>query len=157
MRHAKSSWQDATLADHDRPLNRRGNRAAPRMAAFLHALQLWPDRILTSSATRARSTADVFVNWPESAVTLRIDDRLYLASAKEVIRIVAAQGDSAEVLMVVGHNPGLEELVERLSGGYERLPTAAVAVLRLPINRWEEVNEATRGHLEAVYRPKELD
>ena len=111
VRHAKSSWADPALADHDRPLNARGRRAAALVGEHLRAEGMEPDLVLCSSATRARQTLELFELAP--ATDIVIEDQLYGAAARELLvrmRRIPARVGSA---MVIGHNPGLEELVER--------------------------------------------
>ena len=157
MRHAKSSWRNTRLSDHDRPLNKRGKRDAPRMAAWLDARDLLPERILSSTAERAHDTALRLV--AESALDPAVIERapdLYHAGPEDYVRRLRRQPDDVERILVVGHNPGLEMWVEDLSGRWERMPTAAVAYLELPIDTWADLSEETEGRLHAVWRPKEL-
>jgi len=156
MRHAKSSWKDASLADHDRPLNKRGRRAAPRMGAYLAGLGDLPERIVSSTAVRARATAEAVRAALGEGVGLREDDRLYLAGVRDILGIVSETEDSVGRLMVVGHNPGLESLVESLAGEFVRMPTCAVAVIDLGEVRWRALGPGTRGTLRAVYCPREI-
>ncbi len=111
-RHAKSSWDDPTLSDYNRPLNARGERDAPRMADALHQHNVQPDRILTSSALRARTTAEIYHE--TLGGILQEDDRIYEASATALLYLALELLDSVESLMIVGHNPGLTELTNLL-------------------------------------------
>jgi phosphohistidine phosphatase len=155
LRHAKSSWDDSALDDHERPLNPRGEKDAPRMARLLRAERLRPELIVSSDAVRARRTAEAI-----AAVTdgqLLLDPRLYQASAAEILDALPTfvQQDVATV-MVVGHNPGLEELIAQLTGEREVLPTAALAQIELQIERWPDLRPSTPGILVGLWRPKEL-
>lgn len=124
VRHAKSDWGSPDLADHDRPLNARGDRDAPSMAARLAATGYRPDAILASTALRARTTAAAFA--AELGVEGVLDPELYGASADTLWRIAVASG--AASVLIVAHDPGLSVLAERLSGGaVTHMPTAAVA------------------------------
>lgn len=156
LRHAKSSWSDPTLADHDRPLNKRGKGNAPRMGALLRREQLVPDRIISSTAKRARRTAVAVADaagYESEIVTTR---DLYHAGDAEYLEVAAAKGGKAQRLMLVGHNPGMEMLVELLSGAYARMPTAAIAYFTLEIAAWSELDEEVTATLRAVWRPKEI-
>ncbi len=152
MRHAKSSWSDPQLADFDRPLNKRGQRDAPRMGELLREHDLVPDRIFCSSAQRARETASLVVQASGFAGAVETTDQLYHASPDAYLALLRQQADMPRV-MVIGHNPGLEELVFRLTDLDETLPTAAVA--RISLGDWNEIGNAP-ATLECVWRPKEL-
>ena len=148
MRHAKSSWKHPEVADHDRPLNTRGKQDAPRMGKLLRQQKLTPQVIVSSTATRARRTAD--------AVALHLERRFYLADPGTILEVLRKLGDPADRLLVIGHNPGLEELIARLTGRTEIFPTAALAQIQLSIDSWEALRSSTRGRLVNVWRPKEL-
>jgi phosphohistidine phosphatase len=157
VRHAKSSWADPALADHDRPLNARGRRAAALVGEHLRAEGVEPDLVLCSSATRARQTLDLFALAP--ATDIVIEDQLYGAAAHELlvrVRRIPARVGSA---MVIGHNPGIEELMGDLVGDREtvpdKFPTGAVADLRLSIPSWPDLDAGT-GHLHAFLIPRNL-
>lgn len=157
LRHAKSSWKDPDLADHDRPLNKRGKRDAPFMGRLMQDEGLIPDFILSSTAKRARKTVAGILegsgNYPEVQYTRDF----YHAYPETFITILSELDDKYEQVMIVGHNPGLEELLEVLTGDYVRMPTAALAQVVLPIQRWVDLEEEPEGELMAVWRPKELN
>jgi phosphohistidine phosphatase len=162
LRHAKSAWDTPAATDYDRPLNGRGKRDAPRMGAWLHAQGLVPDHVVASPARRARQTAR------RACKALGLDPeqvdwqtRLYLADLSTLLAVLAdCPGDARRVLLV-GHNPGLEELLVYLGGhdlppppGGKRLPTATVARLDLPED-WADL-AAGSGELRAWVRPRDL-
>ena len=159
LRHAKSSWDDSALDDHERPLNARGLNDAPRMGRFVRDEQLDPGLIVSSDAVRARLTAAAIAD--ATGGRLLLDPRLYHASAQEILAALGsilqddAQHDVATV-MIVGHNPGLEVLLTQLTGEQEALPTAALAQIALPIDRWSDLNASTRGTLVGLWRPREF-
>ena len=157
LRHAKSSWDDSRLDDHDRPLNARGDRDAPRLGRLLRREGLTPDLVVSSDAIRARSTAEAVAAAAEYNGTILLDRRLYLASATEIVGVLrdVLEAD-VHTAMIVGHNPGLEELLARLTGTREDLPTSALARISLPIERWSDLETTTRGTLVGVWRPKEF-
>lgn len=135
LRHAKSDWGDASLADHDRPLNARGRRDAPAMAEHLAGLGDTPQRILSSTALRARTTAESF--GLTLGVRVELDPELYLASAATLWAKAAAQG--ATSVMLVAHDPGLSDLASRLSAGdIEHMPTCAIARFTWELSSWPE-------------------
>ncbi len=156
LRHAKSSWKDESLDDHDRPLNQRGKRDASRMGRLLREMELLPDIILCSTATRARKTLKRLAAAAELSGNTAIQGQLYMASPSAYIAAVRGVVDTAQRAMVIGHNPGLEQLLFQLTGADEPLPTAALAVIELNIDSWRDLNDTTRGKLLQLYRPKEL-
>ena len=157
LRHAKSSHKHTDLSDHDRPLNKRGKRDAPRVGQLLREQRLSPGAILTSSAKRARRTADEVARGSTFDGPVQIEPRLYLADPATIVDVLRRADSDARRVMVVGHNPGMEDLVERLTGETEVLPTAGLVRISLPIDRWKDLKLSTKGQLKAVWRPKELD
>ena len=158
MRHAKSSWENQNVTDHDRVLNARGQRDAPRMAQFV-ALQDWiPEKILCSTASRAAETAQLFLSHSETdSISCEYFRSLYHAAPAAYVRELNRLPDDAlETVMVIGHNPGLEELVTRLTQQSVVLPTAAIVLIRLPLHQWNELDLQTSGECLAVWRPKEI-
>jgi len=122
-RHAKSSWDDPAMSDFDRPLNARGLRDLPRMAAALKARDLTPDLILSSPARRARTTAEHYHE--VLGGTLQLDERIYEASLMSLIYLAQEAFEQYNTVMIVGHNPGLTMLIDRLSNkAIGNLPTA---------------------------------
>jgi phosphohistidine phosphatase len=156
LRHAKSSWDDAALDDHERPLNKRGRRDAPRMGELVREHGLIPDVVISSDAVRARLTAEAVIEAARYAGAILLDRRLYLAGPADILSLLRTVGEKAETVMIVGHNPGLEELVAQLTGDWQNLPTAALAQIVLPIDRWRDLNLSSRGTLVGHWGPKEL-
>jgi phosphohistidine phosphatase len=156
LRHAKSDWRNPELADHDRPLNKRGKRDAPRMGRLLLDENLLPDLIITSTAQRARDTAAAVVAVSKYAGKIKASRGFYLAGPEAYIKVLRVVPDTCRRVMIVGHNPGLEALLELLAGTPTILPTAALAQIELPIAQWRELGEETKGELRGVWRPREL-
>jgi phosphohistidine phosphatase len=156
LRHAKSSWADDDLSDFDRPLNDRGRHDAPRMGQLMAREDLVPDLIITSSAKRAATTAKLVAQAAGYEGEIRRSEHLYLAEPGEYVVEARQVDDGVACLMVVGHNPGIEELVEWLSGVEERMPTAALACFRLSIDHWRDLKPGQRYELTHLWRPKEL-
>jgi phosphohistidine phosphatase len=154
MRHAKSSWKHDDLPDHERPLNGRGRRDAPRMGRWMVDRGTIPDRILASTAIRAQTTARLAGD-DEPETELRPD--LYLSGAEAYAAALAALDDGAEVAMIVGHNPDVEDLIARWTGESVVMPTAAVAIVRLAVDRWSELGGEATGTLEQHAIPREID
>ena len=155
LRHAKSSWTDSSIEDHERPLNARGRRDAPRVGTVLREQGLVPDVWITSDAVRARATAEAAAQAAAFTGDLAIEPSLYLASPADIYGVLRALGRGTQTVMIVGHNPGVSELVAQLTGEREEMPTAALARIALPIDSWSAIGEATRGTLVSMWRPKD--
>jgi len=166
MRHAKSSWDDPLLDDHDRPLAERGLRDAPRMGAWLRAQGLVPDAALCSTALRARQTCDLALHALGRDVPVKHLPQLYtFSSPQPLLQAIRAHGDGAPTLMLVGHNEAMHELALLLACEGEekplkrlkkKFPTAAVAILELDIDEWAALKPGTSGRLRHYIRPKDL-
>jgi phosphohistidine phosphatase len=152
-RHAKSAWDDPTISDHDRPLNRRGVRAALELGEWLNSRGYEPDQVLCSDAIRTRETWAKLAAAPVE-VTPRIEflPSLYLASPDQMRTLLnRASGDS---VMMIGHNPGIAELAGILAArapnhpDFRRYPTAATLVLDFQIDNWREVKSASGSVLD---------
>lgn len=156
LRHAKSSWNYPALSDYDRPLNGRGKRDAPRMGKHLREQGLTPDRILTSSAKRARKTASRVAKTCGYTGKVKKLDRFYDTVAGVYFETLQALPDKYQRVMVVGHNPTMEQLVGYLTGQIRRMPTAALAHIELPIQHWEALDLDTVGTLVNLWTPKTL-
>lgn len=156
LRHAKSSWKDPELADHDRPLNKRGERDAPRMGQLLREQDLVPDLVISSTARRALRTARLVAEESGVITDIVAHPDLYVSGMEAYLEVLAHLDEGYATVMVVGHNPDLEELVDALTGESVRLPTAALTLIRLPVESWPEIADEPLGELVSVWRPKEL-
>ena len=156
MRHAKSSWNYPERSDYDRPLNARGKRDAPRMGQYLRQEGLVPDRILTSSARRARKTADKVAQSCGYTGKVKKLDTLYDTVPGVYFETLQALPEKYRRVMVVGHNPTMEQLVNHLTGEIKRMPTAAIAHIELSIQSWETLDLWTKGTLRNLWTPKTL-
>lgn len=154
LRHAKSSWDFSELSDFKRPLNDRGEKAAPFMGELMKKKNYLPDLIVASPAERAKQTAMSVKESAESDAKIRFDERIYEASPQSLIYLISEIDDEIDSLMIVGHNPGFENLVKILSGENKRMPTAALAVIELDIENWNEI-KANCGELKEFLIPKE--
>ncbi|MGO4123679.1 histidine phosphatase family protein [Inquilinus sp. YAF38] len=161
LRHAKSDWADPALADHDRPLAERGRDAAPKMGAWLKTHGPKPDLVLCSTATRARQTLALALEALGAAPETRFDRGLYLAGGAGVLARLRQAPDEAATVLLVGHNPDLEQLARRLATTgdkaalarlAEKYPTAGLAVIELPVERWAEAGPG--GRLVAFETPR---
>jgi phosphohistidine phosphatase len=156
LRHAKSSWKRTERPDFDRPLNKRGKRDAPLMGELLRQADLVPDLILSSSAQRARQTTQAVVDSSGFEGEVRWMESLYAAPPESYLEALRGVDDGLERVMVVGHNPGLEELLEELTGQAETLPTAGLAQVALPIQSWSQLGEDVSGELVQTWVPRQL-
>ncbi|MBI3206107.1 MAG: histidine phosphatase family protein [Myxococcales bacterium] len=155
MRHAKSDWDDAGTPDHDRPLNARGERTAPQMAALLVSEHVPPDLILSSTALRARATALAVAEATGWKPELCLRHELYLAAPSRIVQAIVRAPSGVDCLLVVGHNPGMEELVSDLATTRQSMPTAAVARFAIPVDDWAAFAGA-RAELVQVWRPRDV-
>jgi phosphohistidine phosphatase len=157
LRHAKSSWKDSDLDDHDRPLNKRGKNDAPKIGRLLRDEDLLPDLVVTSSARRCRKTAEHIIHASGYRGETRIHGELYEAGAEKLRTFLGNLDDSISRVLLIAHNPGMEELLEPLAGVYTPLSTAALAHIDLPIDSWRDLTADSRGELIKVWQPRELE
>ena len=156
LRHAKSSRKDPDLSDHDRPLNKRGKRDAPRMGRLLKKENLVPDIIISSTAMRARATAEAVAKASGYKAEITFDRSLYAAGPQAYIDALHDLSDDNVRVLIVGHNPGLEELVEMLTGEIHVLPTCSMAHVELRVGKWLERDYEIRGQVAEIWRPRDL-
>jgi phosphohistidine phosphatase len=156
MRHAKSSWSNPGLADIDRPLNKRGRRDAPRMGVLLYDQDLVPDLILSSPARRAMKTALAVSENSSYEGEIEIIPDFYPGDPDAFIETLVTLPDEISSVMVVAHNPGMEEFLYVLAGESARMPTAALAQVVLPIDSWQELDDEVEGKMQNYWRVKEL-
>lgn len=152
VRHAKSSWDDPDLADHARPLNKRGKRDAAAMAQRLAHRPSRPELIVTSPATRARRTAEAMAAAlgfePESLV---VDPRIYDATVTRLLEVIRSLDDRHARVMLVGHHPGVSDLVTALANAkIEKMPTCSVAEVRCEVPSWTDVRDGGAALVELL-------
>ena len=156
LRHAKSSWGQTNLSDYDRSLNDRGRRDAPRIGRLLREEGLVPNLIVASSARRATTTAELVAEAASFEGELRYTDKLYLAEPGAYIALARRVDEAVNTLMLVGHNPGIQELVALLTGRDERMATATLACVALPIKLWSKLAADGKYELQNIWWPREL-
>jgi phosphohistidine phosphatase len=163
LRHAKSGWDDPVARDFDRPLNPKGQRAASMMGRHMKAQGLVFDHVLASPAARVTETLDHVARGYGGDLAPHWDQRAYLASAATLLDLVQELPAEADRALLVGHNPGLEELVLLLVGDGPlrdevaiKFPTAALAELRFAVDDWGAVKREG-GDLVRYVRPRDLD
>lgn len=165
LRHAKSDWSEPGTPDHDRPLNRRGQEAATKIGAYMARHKLVPDRVMCSTALRARETwEEVATGFKDHPLTV-YEDRLYNAKSATILGLVQDTKERVHSLLLVGHNPGLQELASLLiaSGDLahrerlrEKLPTAGLVVIDFAVEAWPKVHSRA-GRLERFVAPRWLE
>ena len=146
MRHAKNSWSDANLEDHDRPLNKRGRRDAPRIAQELHDREWIPDRIRVSTSKRTMETLELMKAISINS-TIDVEPSLYQSNISALMQAIEEM-EEGKTTMILSHNPGSELLVHQLSNRLEVMPTAAAALFEKHQDDWILVD---------VLRPKSLN
>jgi phosphohistidine phosphatase len=150
FRHAKSVDASEAPSDHERDLRPKGEKSASAMGALLAERKLVPELVLSSDALRARRTADLCAEQLPSRVDVLALGGLYDCTPRDYLELIQRQPDVVSRLMVVGHNPTLEELVEVLTGSHIDLKTGAVARIALSITSWREIAEDPQGELAEV-------
>ena len=164
LRHAKSSWADASLADRDRPLSPRGRHAAALMAAEIERRGLHPDRILCSPAKRARETLAALLPHLGDEARIAITASLYEPSSGDYCAIIAGRGADARTLLVIGHNPVIQATALLLAAGpakvkaelAAKLPTGALVVIDFPLAAWADLSPET-GRIALFLTPADLE
>jgi phosphohistidine phosphatase len=156
MRHAKSSWEGKNQDDWERPLSKRGKKNAQQIGKLLDDEKLVPDLILASSAERAHQTADIVMEELKYHGDFFGLNKLYMAEMEGFVQEIQKLADEINMVLVIGHNPCLDCILQIITGKVESLPTSAVAHLSVPIESWEDFNLDTRGELVHLWRPKDL-
>ena len=164
LRHAKSNWSSSGMQDTARPLTERGEATARLMGGYMARHSLIPERLLCSPARRTRETwAEISAQWPADTDVV-FDERLYAATAQIVFSVIRAQNDAVRTLLVVGHNPGLQETAELLIAAgdvelrerlREKFPTAALAVIDFATDKWERLHDRS-GRLYRYVTPRSI-
>ena len=163
LRHAKSDWGDSSLRNFDRPLNPRGWKAAKAMGRVMRERDLVPERVLVSPAVRTRETlARAEEGFGESFEAVE-ERRIYMAETETLVELVRGASDDAGRIMIVGHNPGMHELVIVFTSGPHELrdeaahkfPTAALAEISFDVGRWADVAPGS-GFLRSFLKPRDL-
>ncbi len=163
LRHAKSSWDDATSRDFDRPLNARGRRAAETIGRALRSESLRYDAVIASPAVRVVETIEGVAAGSGMALAPHYDRRIYLASTAALLDLVHEADDAHASLMIVGHNPGMESLALLLGqpGSHRseievKFPTGTLVEMRFDVARWSDVDRGG-GTIVRFIRPRDLD
>ena len=162
LRHAKSSWKDDSLRDFDRPLKGRGLDAAEHMGKVLTGEKSFSagaksklPLVISSPAVRARETTELVLESAGLALEPRFDERIYEADVRTLLEVISSIPDKTTTALLVGHNPGFENLLAYLTGDVRHMPTCALARIELKAKSWSEVSERS-GTLESFLTPKDL-
>jgi len=156
MRHAKSSWDNEDLSDHQRPLNARGRLASEKIALTLHAKGFSPDEIWASDSQRTTETAKIIMRTLPGSQTVKFSDQLYHASAEKIEAEANKYQRPEGSLMILAHNPGMEALFEQLTGTYIRFPTAACAIFKINETQTKWFHREGLTYVDFI-KPKDLD
>ena len=155
LRHAKSSWADSSQEDWQRPLNARGLRDAPRVGEWLRKRAVMPDIIITSDAVRARTTAEAAAKAAGYSRDIVTDPSLYHAKPDDLLAVLNGVKDEAHTVLIVGHNPGLEDFVLLLTGDHHGLVTTALVELDVPIDRWSDLDGTIAASIVDTWQPSD--
>ena len=157
LRHAKSSWKNEKLKDIDRPLKHRGEEDAIVIGKVLTMAELVPQVILSSPAERAKRTAELVAAEAKFKGGLTLVDSFYMGEPENYIKELKQLPDEIERVMIVGHNPGLEALLQLMDGKVNSLPTGSLAYLVLDIKHWADLTKGTVGELISFWEADEID
>ena len=155
LRHAKSSWKDISLSDFERPLKRRGRNGAKLIGERLRSEKLAGALVLCSPAVRTRETLEIVKTHAGLKADERFEQRIYEASLRDLVQVLSEIPDDKPLAIMVGHNPGFEELLAFLTGQARSVPTGALAKIEIAVESWKDVKPAT-GSLELFVTPKAL-
>jgi phosphohistidine phosphatase len=156
LRHAKSSWKYPDKTDHERPLNKRGKRDAPLMGRLLKKERLVPDVIISSTAMRARATAEAIAKASGYKGDITFNRSLYASGPQAYIDVLHDLSDEYVRVLIIGHNPGLEELVEMLTGEIHLMPTCSLAHVKFRVDKWSDIDNKIKGKVAGIWRPRDL-
>lgn len=164
LRHAKSDWSSSGMSDTARPLNERGEAAARLMGGYMARHALIPGRVLCSPAQRTLKTwAGISSEWRDE-VDVTFEERLYAATPQTILSLIRTRDDATRTLLVIGHNPGLQEAAELLIAAgdvelrerlREKFPTAALAVIDFAVNKWGRIHDRS-GRLDRYVTPRSI-
>lgn len=155
LRHAKSSWDDASQPDFERPLANRGREACALIGEYIEEKGIDFDLVVVSTAVRTRETIELVKERAKFRGEVRYDERIYEATVSQLLEIVSQIDNDRESVLLVGHNPGIEDLLALLTGEHQRVTTANFAKIKLEATKWSGTL-ANKGTLEWIIRPREI-
>lgn len=154
LRHAKSDWNNPNISDFERPLNKRGLETAPFIGKLLYDRKIQPDLILSSPAMRAKQTAILIKESAEFSAEITLEKRIYEASLFTMLEILSEIDEKLSSVLIVGHNPSIENIIRTLSGEIQPIPTATLTKINLNIEKWNEISHDC-GEIEFIICPKD--
>ncbi len=155
LRHAKSSWDNESKLDFERPLANRGRKAAALIGELIQEKGIDFDLVLVSTAVRTRETIELIKERAKFRGEIRYDERIYEATVSQLLEIISQIDNDRQNLLLVGHNPGIEELLALLTGEQQSMTTANFAKIKIEATKWS-ASLANKGTLEWIIRPKEM-
>lgn len=150
MRHAKSDWDSNAQSDFDRPLNSRGLQNAPQMGTLLKIIGMCPDSIISSPAQRAKSTAKAVALETDYSGEIQYSEVFYFGNLQRILKTITDTDSKIDKLMIVGHNPTWESLVYDLTGKYQQMKTANIAVIEFDVNDWSKINKSNSKFVQMI-------
>lgn len=155
LRHAKSSWDDASKQDFERPLSNRGRKACALIGEYIEENEIDFDLVLVSTALRTRQTIELVKERAKIRGEVRYDQRIYEATVSQLLEVIGQVDSDRKSVLLVGHNPGIEELLALLTGAPQPVTTANFARIRIKATKWS-ASLANKGTLDWIIRPKEM-
>lgn len=155
LRHAKSSWDDESKQDFERPLSSRGRKACALIGEYIEEKGIDFDLVLVSTSVRTRETIELIRERAKFRAEVRYDERIYEATVSQLLDVISQVDSDQKSVLLVGHNPGIEELLALLTGDQQHVTTANFAKIKLKVTKWS-ANLAGKGTLEWIVRPKEI-
>ena len=155
LRHAKSSWKDSELPDHDRPLNKRGKNQGSKMGKLVKEMDLVPDYIISSTAKRAIDTSELIAEFSGYSGRIALDSSLYHQdSSEQYTKVLASISDNHSKVLIVGHNPSVENLIEKLTNRIELMKTCSLVRIDIKIKSWKDIiSEKDKSVLINIWHP----
>lgn len=159
LRHAKSSWKNKKVNDHDRPLNKRGRKEAVKMGEYLKNMNLMPDTIITSSALRAIETTTLLCRQSGYNGLVEVNFSFHEGNTTSYLQSISTSHEDKDMLLIVGHNPTLEQLISLLTNKTVRLPTCTLVQIKLNIANWNKVihHSGSKPEIVNIWRPKKVE
>jgi len=155
LRHAKSSWADESMRDFDRPLANRGREACAIIGELIAEKGIDFDLVLVSTAVRTRETLDLIKQRAKFNGEVRYDERIYEATTSQLLEVISEMESDRESVLLVGHNPGIEDLLELLTRQHVRITTANFAKIDINVPTWS-ANLVSNGTLDWIIRPEDI-
>lgn len=155
LRHAKSSWDDESKQDFERPLSSRGRKACALIGEYIEEKGIDFDLVLVSTSVRTRETIELIRERAKFRAEVRYDERIYEATVSQLLDVISQVDSDQKSVLLVGHNPGIEELLALLTGEQQRVTTANFAKIKIKATKWS-ASLANKGTLDWIIRPKEI-